>query len=86
MLLVSLLAAHYPTLPSHHTHRSKHAFIADQLAVNIGSELLKIVPGRVSTEVDAHLSYDTKVRGQGAGTAQDTMDCTGCTAPLRRQC
>ena len=31
----------------------------DKLAVNIGLEILKIVPGRVSTEVDARLSYDT---------------------------
>eukprot|EP00887_Chlorella_sp_A99_P002925 scaffold24.g2925.t1 len=37
-----------------------HALIADQLAVTIGCELLKLIPGRVSTEVDAHLSYDTK--------------------------
>ena len=32
----------------------------DKLAVNIGLEILKIVPGRISTEVDAHLSYDTQ--------------------------
>ena len=32
----------------------------DKLAVNIGLEILKLVPGRVSTEVDARLSYDTK--------------------------
>ncbi len=31
----------------------------DKLAVNIGLEILKLVPGRVSTEVDARLSYDT---------------------------
>ena len=30
----------------------------DKLAVNIGLEILKIVPGRISTEVDARLSYD----------------------------
>lgn len=30
-----------------------------QLAVNFGTEILKIVPGRVSTEVDARLSFDT---------------------------
>lgn len=29
-------------------------------AVKIGLEILKIVPGRVSTEVDARLSYDTE--------------------------
>lgn len=30
----------------------------DKLAVNIGVEILKIVPGRISTEVDARLSFD----------------------------
>ena len=32
----------------------------DKLAVAIGCEILKIVPGKVSTEVDARLSFDTK--------------------------
>ena len=32
----------------------------DQLLVLFGQEILKIVPGRVSTEVDARLSFDTK--------------------------
>lgn len=32
----------------------------DKLVVNIGLEILKIVPGRISTEVDARLSYDTQ--------------------------
>ncbi|MBK1644667.1 transaldolase [Thiocapsa imhoffii] len=32
----------------------------DKLAVNFGSEILKIVPGRVSTEIDARLSFDTE--------------------------
>ena len=47
-----------------------YARIADVLSVNVGLELLQIVPGRVSTEVDAHLSYDT----------QKTVDkvCTFC--------
>lgn len=35
------------------------AHAQDKLAVNIGLEILKIVPGRVSTEVDARLSYDS---------------------------
>ena len=33
---------------------------SDKLAVNIGLEILKLVPGRISTEVDARLSYDTE--------------------------
>ncbi|UTM59323.1 transaldolase [Photobacterium sp. CCB-ST2H9] len=32
----------------------------DKLAVNIGKEILNVVPGRISTEVDARLSYDTE--------------------------
>ncbi len=32
----------------------------DRLAVSFGLKILKIVPGRVSTEVDARLSYDTE--------------------------
>ncbi len=32
----------------------------DKLAVFFGLEILKIVPGRVSTEVDARLSFDTQ--------------------------
>ncbi|MDC3743201.1 transaldolase [Pseudomonas syringae pv. syringae] len=31
----------------------------DRFAVAIGQEILKVVPGRVSTEVDARLSFDT---------------------------
>ena len=32
----------------------------DEISVIFGREILKIVPGRVSTEVDARLSYDTE--------------------------
>ena len=32
----------------------------DKLAVNFGTEILEIVPGRVSTEIDARLSFDTE--------------------------
>ncbi|MBS0621351.1 MAG: transaldolase, partial [Verrucomicrobia bacterium] len=34
------------------------ALVLDKLTVNFGQEILKIVPGRVSTEVDARLSFD----------------------------
>ncbi|MEY2479808.1 MAG: transaldolase [Verrucomicrobiota bacterium] len=34
--------------------------IIDHLLVQFGSEILKIVPGRVSTETDARLSFDTQ--------------------------
>lgn len=32
----------------------------DKLAVNFGAEILNIIPGRISTEVDARLSFDTE--------------------------
>lgn len=32
----------------------------DKLAVSIGREIVDIIPGRISTEVDARLSFDTK--------------------------
>jgi transaldolase len=34
--------------------------VIDHLLVQFGSEILKIVPGRVSTETDARLSFDTQ--------------------------
>ena len=34
--------------------------VTDRLAVNFGEALTRIVPGRVSTEVDADLSFDTR--------------------------
>lgn len=36
------------------------ARVADRLAVGVGAELTRLVPGRVSTEVDANLSFDTE--------------------------
>ncbi|OWV66200.1 transaldolase [Rhizobium sp. R339] len=36
------------------------AAVADRLAISVGAALVKLVPGRVSTEVDADLSFDTE--------------------------
>ncbi|MGL4323019.1 MAG: transaldolase [Beijerinckiaceae bacterium] len=41
------------------THEARTKAVCDRLAVSFGAELAKIVPGRVSTEVDADLSFDT---------------------------
>ncbi len=43
----------------------------DRLAVNFGVEILNIIPGRVSTEVDARLSFDTE------GTIDRAMQLMG---------
>jgi transaldolase len=40
--------------------------VIDALLVAFGMEILKIVPGRVSTEVDARLSFDTEATVQKA--------------------
>lgn len=42
------------------TKEAVAAAACDRLAVNFGAELTKLVPGRVSTEVDADLSFDTE--------------------------
>jgi len=34
--------------------------VLDKLAVNFGLEILKLIPGYVSTEIDARLSFDTE--------------------------
>src|SRR5881394_2492689 len=39
---------------------SRTAAFMDKLAVNFGTEILKLIPGRVSTEVDATYSFDTE--------------------------
>jgi transaldolase len=40
-------------------HAQQTSLFMDKLFVNFGCEILKIIPGRVSTEVDARLSFDT---------------------------
>lgn len=43
-----------------HVDKSQQLKLAlDKLSVNFGIKILEIVPGRVSTEVDARLSFDT---------------------------
>lgn len=42
------------------SHRAVTSQVTDRLAVTFGAELARIVPGRVSTEVDADLSFDVE--------------------------
>jgi transaldolase len=49
--LLSQITAKHPGL--------KLKELVDQVLVRFGCEILKVVPGRVSTEVDARLSFDT---------------------------
>lgn len=67
----------------------------DKLSVNFGLEILKIVPGYVSTEVDARLSYDTdatvaKARSivglyKDAGERQADRPKGGCRERIQRR-
>ena len=51
--------------------------VADRLAVAVGTELARIVPGRVSTEVDADLSFDTAATVEKARTIIAAYDRNG---------
>jgi transaldolase len=44
----------------HDDAQSQVRLAVDRLAVEFGLRILEVVPGRVSTEVDARLSYDTQ--------------------------
>jgi transaldolase len=51
--------------------------IMDRLVVEMGMEILKIIPGRVSTEVDAHLSFDAAATVDKAQTLADLYRAKG---------
>ena len=51
--------------------------ILDQLAVNFGKEILEIVPGRISTEVDARLSFDREGTIERARKLMDLYEQAG---------
>lgn len=53
------------------------ADIASDLTVAVGAELAKIVPGRVSTEVDARLSFDVDASLARARKIVETYDQLG---------
>ena len=45
----------------------------DKLAVNFGAEILNIIPGRVSTEVDARLSFDAEATVAQGGKPDEAV-------------
>jgi transaldolase len=53
-------AIHYAKSRENGNKQELMRTVLDKLAVNFGVEILKIIPGRVSTEIDARLSYDTQ--------------------------
>ena len=52
------------------------AAVADRLAISVGAALVKLVPGRVSTEVDADLSFDTEASlAKARSTRRKRSEC-----------
>lgn len=56
----SQLQQYKPLVEQAIRHGKNKEDILDRVFVNFGLEILKIVPGRVSTEVDARLSFDVQ--------------------------
>jgi len=59
------------------TGAAKVEAVIDQLLVLFGKEILEIVPGRVSTEVDARLSFDTAATVAKAKTIITLYEAAG---------
>jgi transaldolase len=55
------------------------AAVCDHLAVSFGAELAKIVPGRVSIEADADLSFDTRATIDKARAIVTACEARGVT-------
>jgi transaldolase len=53
------------------------AHVADRLAVAFGAEMSKLVPGRISTEVDADLTFDTEASVKRARDIIATYESMG---------
>jgi transaldolase len=59
-------------------HRARPtADIVDEVLVRFGREILRVVPGRVSTEVDARLSFDTAATVARAHRLIDLYEAAG---------
>lgn len=60
-----------------HNSDEQRVLTMDKLFVNFGTEILKLIPGRVSTEVDARLSFDSKGSVQKAHTLIELYKAAG---------
>ncbi|MDG1013336.1 MAG: transaldolase [Luminiphilus sp.] len=52
----------------------------DQFAVAVGTEIIQLIPGRISTEVDARLSFDTQATVAKARELMALYDQQGITS------
>jgi transaldolase len=69
LILKAVQKADYASLLKETVHAHRGASvdqIIDHLLVRFGKEILELIPGRVSTEVDARLSFDTQATYQRA--------------------
>jgi transaldolase len=65
------------------SHRDRLETASDALAVLVGREILKLIPGRVSTEVDARLAYDASSTVEHALSIIDMYESIGIDARNR---
>ena len=78
LLLKAATLPRYAELVEHARHIAKDNIdrACDYFAVAVGAEVLKLIPGRISTEVDARLSFDTAAtisRAQGLIAQYDAL-------------
>ncbi len=59
------------------TEDEQISYACDHLAVAVGCEVLKLIPGKISTEVDARLSFDTKASIEKAHHLIDLYEKNG---------
>jgi transaldolase len=57
--------------------QSRARWTMERLAVNFGAEILKVVPGRVSTEIDARMSFDSEGTLRRAEELLELYDLAG---------
>ncbi len=62
---------------SHADSHNKLALMTDRFGVLIGREITQLIPGRISTEVDARLSFDTQATVNKAHQLIEQYDALG---------
>ncbi|MGV8842714.1 MAG: transaldolase [Pseudomonas sp.] len=78
LLKAAALPAYAPLLDNSIAHCAGDLSLAcDRFAVAVGQEILKLIPGRISTEVDARLSFDSQAMQRRAERLIDLYEQAG---------
>lgn len=77
LLKAAQLPAYSPLVDEALAKTDSIAAACDYLAVSIGCKILEIVPGRISTEVDARLSFNTQASINKARSLIDLYETQG---------